>query len=50
MPERRKAQMRSTGERDINTLFDQYIEWVEETMTTERQPWLQLIAVLAHPS
>ncbi|MEN8168421.1 MAG: ATP-dependent helicase, partial [Pseudomonadota bacterium] len=41
-----KAHLRATREQDINTLFDQYIQWVEETMTTERQPWLQVICVL----
>jgi len=35
---------RPTG--TIDTLFDQYIQWVEDTMTTERQPWLQVVAVL----
>ena len=45
-PEGRKAQQRRSGEQEINQLFDDYIQWVEDTMTTERQPWLQLIAVL----
>lgn len=44
--EGRKAHMRATREQEINTLFDQYIEWVEDTMTTERHPWLQVVAVL----
>ena len=47
--ESRKAHLRVTGEQDINALFDQYIDWVEDTMTTERQPWLQVIAILTHP-
>lgn len=44
-----KQSRRHQREREINALFDQYIEWVEDTMTTERQPWLQLVAVLLHP-
>lgn len=49
VPENRKAQLRATGEADIDQLFDDYIDWIEDTMTTERQPWLQVIAVLTHP-
>ncbi len=44
-----KQHRRALREREINELFDQYIEWVEETMTTEPHPWLQVVAVLAHP-
>ena len=44
--EGRKAYLKTQREQDINALFDRYIHWVEETMTTERQPWLQIIAVL----
>ncbi len=46
LQENRKAHRRATREQDINMLFDQYIDWVEDTMTTEPQPWLQVIAVL----
>lgn len=31
---------------DINIIFDDYIQWVEDTMTTEDQPYIQVIAVL----
>ncbi|MCP4379314.1 MAG: hypothetical protein GY794_24475 [bacterium] len=46
--EGRKAHLKATREQEIDTLFDQYIQWVEDTMTTERQPWLQVVAVLIH--
>jgi len=49
MLQAQKEHLRITREQDIEKLFDRYIEWVEETMTTEPQPWLQVIAVLAHP-
>ena len=48
-PESNKAHKRAIEEQEINQLFDQYMEWIEETMTTEPQPWLQVIAVLIHP-
>ncbi len=31
---------------DINQIFDDYIQWIEDTMTTEKQPYIQVIAVL----
>ena len=34
------------GRRDIKTIFDEYFEWVEETMTTEPQPWIKVACVL----
>jgi len=30
----------------IERLFDDYLEWVEETMTTEEPPYLQVIAAV----
>jgi len=29
----------------IETLFDDYIQWIEDTMTTEKEPYIQVIAV-----
>jgi len=40
--ERRKEEER----RRIERLFDDYLEWVEETMTTEEHPYLQVIAAV----
>ena len=34
------------GRRDIETIFDEYLEWVQETMTTEPQPWIKVVCVL----
>ncbi len=36
--EGRKVHLKATREQEIDTLFDQYIQWVEDTMTTQRQP------------
>jgi hypothetical protein len=32
--------------REIDRIFDEYLEWVEDTMTTEDNPYIQVIAVL----
>ena len=37
---------KQTEEREINKIFDEYYQWIEETMTTEKQAWIQVIAVL----
>ena len=41
----RKAQQMQ----DINTVFDDYMEWIQDTMTTENQPYMQVIAVITNP-
>ena len=37
---------KQTEEREINNIFSEYYQWIEETMTTEKQAWIQVIAVL----
>ena len=32
--------------RDIKTIFDEYLTWVEDTMTTEPQPWMRVACVM----
>ena len=34
------------GRRDIETIFEEYFEWIEETMTTEPQPWIKVVCVM----
>ena len=41
-----KEAKRNQQTTDVNALFDDYIQWVEDTMTTEDQPYIQVIAVL----
>ena len=41
-----KAHQRSTGEREIKQIFDDYLEWVEDTMTLERQPYIKVVCVM----
>lgn len=38
----RKAQR----QREIEKVFDEYLEWIQETMTTESTPYIQVVAVL----
>lgn len=33
----------------INRVFDDYRQWVQDTLTTEPQPWIQVLAAVCHP-
>ena len=37
---------KKTETRRIDSLFDQYLRWVEDTLTTEPEPYIQILAVL----
>lgn len=41
-----KRARQERGQRDIKTIFDEYLEWVEDTMTTEPQPWIKVACVM----
>ncbi|MCY4372388.1 MAG: hypothetical protein OXC31_01365 [Spirochaetaceae bacterium] len=41
-----KRARQERGQRDIDTLFDEYLEWVQETMTTEPQPYIKVVCVM----
>ena len=30
----------------VDEVFNGYLEWIQETMTTERAPWLKVICVM----
>lgn len=34
----------------INRVFDDYRQWVRDTLTTEPQPWIQVLAAVCHPA
>ena len=34
----------------INRVFDDYRKWVHDTLTTEPQPWIQVLAAMCHPN
>jgi len=44
--EKRQLSKKERQKREIDRRFDEFIQWVEETMTTEDHPFIQLIAVL----
>ena len=33
----------------IKRVFDEYRQWVHDTLTTEPQPWIQVLAGVCHP-
>ena len=35
------------GRRDIEAIFEEYLEWVEDSMTTEPRPWIKVVCVLS---
>lgn len=34
----------------IGRVFDDYRQWVNDTLTTEPQPWIQVLAAVCHPA
>ena len=34
------------GRRDIEATFDEYLKWIEDTMTTEPQPYIKVVCVM----
>ena len=41
-----KRARQERGRRDIDTIFDEYLEWVQDTMTTEPQPYIKVACVM----
>lgn len=44
--EKKQLTKKEQDKREIDRKFDEFIEWVEDTMTTEDNPFIQVIAVL----
>ena len=36
--------------RQIGSVFDDYRKWVEDTLTTEPQPWIQVLGAVCNPT
>ena len=34
----------------INKVFDEYRKWVDDTLNTEPQPWIQVLAAVCNPA
>ena len=45
-PAAHKTHREDRARRDIDEVFNDYLEWIQETMTTERTPWLTVICVM----
>ena len=45
-----KRARQERGQRDIDTIFKEYLEWVQETMTTEPQPYIKVACVMTGES
>ena len=45
-PAAHKAHQEERARRDIDEIFDDYLEWIQESMTTEKAPWLKVICVM----
>ncbi len=41
-----KRARQERGQRDIDTIFDEYLDWVQDTMTTEPQPYVKVVCVM----
>ena len=45
-PAAHKTHREERARRDIDEVFNDYWEWIEDTMTTEETPWLKVICAL----
>jgi hypothetical protein len=41
-----KDHRRATRTREIRRVFEEYQQWIQDTLTTERDPWLHVIAAV----
>ena len=41
-----KRARQERGQRDIDTIFDEYLEWIQDTMTTEPQPYIKVVCAM----
>ena len=42
----KKISKKDQARREIDRTFDEFINWVQETMSTEKNSYIQIIAVL----
>ena len=45
-PEKLKANLAAQQRKQIADIFDEYLDWVQDTMTTEDHPWIKVLAAL----
>ena len=42
----RSGQRNEQERAEIDAIHDEYLQWIEDTMTTEREPWVQVLCAL----
>ena len=47
MAEQLKQARRRAAQQDIDEIFDAYLQWIEDVMTTEERPWVSVVCVMA---
>ena len=45
-PSAHKMRRKEQERRDIEEVFDEYRDWIEDSMSTEREPWLKVICAM----
>ena len=45
-PEAHKMRRKERESRDIETVFNEYWDWIQDSMSTEREPWLKVICAM----
>ena len=45
-PETRKQRLAAQQRQQIEDIFGEYLDWVQDTMTTEKHPWIKVMCVL----
>ena len=41
-----KMRRKERERRDIEEVFDEYWDWIQDSMSTEREPWLKVICAI----
>ena len=41
-----KRRREERSRREIDAIFDEYLKWIEDTMTTEPRPWIKAVAIM----
>ena len=41
-----KHQHQDQASREVEEVYDEYLKWIEDTMTTERSPWVKVICAM----
>jgi len=42
-----KSSRKEREQRDIEVVFNEYWDWIRDSMSTEREPWLKVICAMA---